>query len=332
MEKLAMDDVVHALMNVTIPALHAAAGSGDEDEVRRLLREGADPNALERNIGASPLHIAAQGGSVAVGRALVEAGAFINIQAQSHGMTPLMVAIWHRRPEFVAFVLGQPKINVEIVNVLGLKARDLVGFGSASGDAAAPIDQRIRELLKAHEARRQAILDSQALYAAANAPLDEGTRAKRVRELISQGAAIDTISPRMNSGTDGHTPLHVAALKGQAEVVRELLAAGADQTIADAYMLSLPVHKAASFGQTEVMKLLVADPRFPQIANAQGPFNGYTPLHDAVWHGYLQTARVLVEAGVRTDIRGWDGRTPADLARDSGYGEIVALLERNRSR
>ena len=325
-ENPAMNEVVHALTDVSLPALHAAAGRGDEGEVRRLLRQGADPNALEPNIGAAPLHIAAQGGSPAVGSVLVEAGAFVNLQAQSHGMTPLMVAIWHRRPKFVGFLLGLPRINVEIVNVLGLKARDLIGFGSTGDDAAASIDRRIRELLDAHIAKRQALLDGQPLYAAANADLDEAARSKRVRELISQGAVIDTISPRMNSGTDGHTPLHVAALKGQAEVARQLLAAGADQTIADAYMLSLPVHKAASFGHTEVMKVLVADRRFPQIADAQGPFNGYTPLHDAVWHGYLETARVLVEAGVRTDIRGWDGRTPADLAQDSGYTDIVSLL------
>jgi ankyrin repeat protein len=321
-----MAEVVHALTDVTLPALHAAAGRGDEGAVRRLLEQGADPNALEPNIGAAPLHIAAQGGSVAVGRALLEAGAFINLQAQSHGMTPLMVAIWHRQPDFVAFLLEQPRINVEISNVLGAKARDVIGFGSVGNDPAAGIDQRIRELMDAYVARRQAELDRQTLYATTNADMDDAIRAERVRVLIAQDATVDTISPRMNSGTDGHTPLHVAALKGQAEVARQLLAAGADQTIADAYMLSLPVHKAASFGHTEVMKVLVADRRFPQIADAQGPFNGYTPLHDAVWHGHLETARVLVEAGVRTDIRGWDGRTPADLAGDSGYTDIVELL------
>lgn len=237
-ESLAMDEIVHALTNVIIPPLHAAAGLGDEVQVRRLLREGGDPNALERNIGASPLHIAAQGGSPAVGRALLEAGAFINLQAQSHGMTPLMVAIWHRRPDFVAFLLEYPRINVEIVNVLGLKARELVGFGSVDGDPAGTIDQRIGQMLDAHRDRREAILDDQALYAVTNAPLDNAARSKRVRELIAQGATPNTISPRMNSGTDGHTPLHVAALKGQADVARQLLAAGADQTIADAYMLS----------------------------------------------------------------------------------------------
>jgi ankyrin repeat protein len=48
--------------------------------------------------------------------------------------------------------------------------------------------------------------------------------------------------------------------------------------------------------------------------NFQGATNGYTPLHDALWHGYDECARVLVDAGASLDLVGHDGKSPADLA------------------
>jgi uncharacterized protein len=125
---------------------------------------------------------------------------------------------------------------------------------------------------------------------------------------------------------DGHTPLLDAAREGHLEVVRVLLEAGADPRIVDrGNMKATPAHKAAYMGHAEVARLLVADPRLE--LDAQGPYNGYTVLHDATWHGHLDTARVLVEAGARLDLRGLDGRTPLDMAREYGYSDLIQLLE-----
>jgi uncharacterized protein len=45
-----------------------------------------------------------------------------------------------------------------------------------------------------------------------------------------------------------------------------------------------------------------------------------------VWHGHTESVRALLEAGVRTDLRGYDGRTPLELAREYGYEEMAHLL------
>jgi ankyrin repeat protein len=45
-----------------------------------------------------------------------------------------------------------------------------------------------------------------------------------------------------------------------------------------------------------------------------------------VLHGHVETARVFIEAGARLDLRGLDGRTPLDMAREYGYQELVNLL------
>lgn len=89
-------------------------------------------------------------------------------------------------------------------------------------------------------------------------------------------------------------------------------------------MKATPGHKAAYMGHSQVARRLVENDNLE--LDAQGPYNGYTALHDAVWHGHTSTVRVLVEAGVRTDLRGLDGRTALDMAREYGYEEIVALL------
>jgi hypothetical protein len=62
----------------------------------------------------------------------------------------------------------------------------------------------------------------------------------------------------------------------------------------------------------------------------RGPINGYTPIHDALWHGYTECALLLLEAGARLDLRGHDGKTPLDVAVDV-YGPDADLVGRIRS-
>ncbi len=130
-----------------------------------------------------------------------------------------------------------------------------------------------------------------------------------------------------NPGNPGHTALLIASRDGYAAIVDLLLQAGADMTRVDGFMLAHPAHKAGYMGQADVMRILTAHPDFPKIADIQGPFNGYTALHDAIWHGHLETTKILLDAGVRTDLKGYDGLTPADLAAHCGYSELVALLQ-----
>ena len=75
--------------------LHEAAIDGDEHEVRRLLRSGAEPNTRDRN-GWTPLHFAAQEHSPGAVRALLEAGAEVD-PVDDHGNTPLWRATFGSR-------------------------------------------------------------------------------------------------------------------------------------------------------------------------------------------------------------------------------------------
>jgi ankyrin repeat protein len=93
-------------------------------------------------------------------------------------------------------------------------------------------------------------------------------------------------------------------------------------------MRTHPAHQAAYGGHHQVLALLRAHPDFIKIRDLQGPVNGYTALHNAVWHGSREAARLLLEAGADTAIKGWDGNTALDLARKYGYQDMVELLEK----
>ncbi|HZD14518.1 MAG TPA: ankyrin repeat domain-containing protein, partial [Pseudonocardiaceae bacterium] len=309
-------------------ALHSAAAGADRDAVSELLELGADPTVLDSRCGASALHHAAQSGAVRVATLLLDAGAFLDLQAPRNGVTPLMAGVWSGREEFVAYLLHRPGINIELRSVFGATAAELIGFGRAAADTAGHRrDDGLRRLFADHRERRAAALAAQPLFRALTGPLPDHERAGTVETMLAAGARPDTVSPVMSSGSDGHTPLLVAARDGAVRAVAALLAAGADQTRTDHYMAAVAAHKAAYGGHAGVLRLLAAAPGFERVRDARGPFNGYTPLHDAAWHGHSEAALVLLGAGARTDVTGLDGRTPAELARDNGYPDLADLLD-----
>ncbi|MBD9651312.1 hypothetical protein IB267_23465 [Ensifer sp. ENS09] len=98
-------------------------------------------------------------------------------------------------------------------------------------------------------------------------------------------------------------------------------------TLVDHFMRAHPAHKAAYMGRSDVITALVAHPRFAEIADIQGPFNGYTAPHDAVWMGHADTVAILFDDGVSLAPRGHDGQTAAEMARAFGFETVRAMLD-----
>ena len=61
----------------------------------------------------------------------------------------------------------------------------------------------------------------------------------------------------------------------------------------------------------------------------QGPRNGYTALHDAIWQDNVDTAEVIIAGGADLTLKNHEGQTPLDFARAKRRKEIVALIERS---
>ncbi|XP_046884005.1 ankyrin repeat domain-containing protein 12 isoform X1 [Hypomesus transpacificus] len=89
----------------------------------------------------------------------------------------------------------------------------------------------------------------------------------------------------------GETPLHMAAIRGDAKQVKELISLGADVNVKD--------------------------------------FAGWTPLHEACNLGYYDVAKVLLAAGAEVNTQGLDDDTPLHDASSSGHKNILKLLLRH---
>ncbi len=305
--------------------LMVAAGSGAVQVVDMLLTAGADVYALDSSMGASALHFAAQGGVVDVARMLLDAGAFINLQSATVGLTPLINAVWAKQVPMVRYLLERgASIDVEshlggatVWNFVGDDVLWTAGFTNPEHEAWG---RDIRALLEAQKAKDAASFAAQPLMAAVQAG-----DLTAVQRLIADGTDVNEKSPVLSNGNDGQTPLLVACFLGHTEIVRALLAAGANPRINDYLLKATPVHKAAYAGRPGAL-LALRDEGTGEI-NAQGPYNGYTAIHDSVWHGHRDALAVLLEwPGARLDLRGFDGRTAHDLAIALGYTEMAEMI------
>ena len=125
----------------------------------------------------------------------------------------------------------------------------------------------------------------------------------------------------------GDTSLHLAAAGYRVEIVRLLLAAGADPNAAMNHRHSGPLHYAADgyiIGpawdperQARTIECLLAA---GAVVNAQDK-NGAAALHRAVRTRCAVAARVLLEAGADPSLRNKTGSTPFHLAvQNTGRG------------
>lgn len=305
--------------------LMVACGLGLTGIVEQLLDAGADLFTVDSSLGASPLHKAAQSGVVDVAKLLLDRGAFINLQSAATGHTPLIDAVWSKKVGMVKFLLDRGA-SVTIVghhqqtvfDFLGTEKVWTAGFTAPSDEAWG---REVLEMCEAKRAQDQAIIDSQKLMSAVVAG-----DLSLVNSLIAQGVDVNDKSPVIGSGNDGQTPLLVACFLGHAEIVRALLIAGAKETINDYLMAATPAHKACYAGQPQALQVLLE--LAPHVdLTAQGPYNGYTALHDSCWHGHIENVRLLLKHGVPLDQKSHQGETPAEFAHTLGYHEIAGLIE-----
>ena len=94
----------------------------------------------------------------------------------------------------------------------------------------------------------------------------------------------------------GRTPIYAATVGGDKEVVKLLIAKGADVNAKAGISEKTPLHEAASSGHKEVVELLIAN---GADVNAKKKF-GRTPLHGAATKGI---AELLIAKGA--DVDGW---------------------------
>ncbi|KFW73506.1 Ankyrin repeat domain-containing protein 6 [Pygoscelis adeliae] len=135
---------------------------------------------------------------------------------------------------------------------------------------------------------------------------------ENVVQLINKGAKVAVTK-------HGRTPLHLAAHRGHLHVVQVLLKAGCDLDIQDDGDQTA-LHRAAVVGNTDVIATLI------QEGCALDRQDKVTGKSKALWHGFSQSAKVLVKAGANVLAKNKAGNTPLHLACQNSHSQSTRVL------
>jgi uncharacterized protein len=288
--------------------LYLACTNRNADAVGALLAAGANPNAALLS-GETVLMTCARAGNATAVRALLGRGANVNVKESAHNQTALMWAAAQSHSPVVQALLergadvrarsreyaqtvtsevtqraGREELNYSVPRG-GMTA---LLFAARSGDA-----ESIRLLVAAGADVNDALPDgASALIVAAHS----GHRQAAVT-LLEKGA-------NPNANTVGYTALHAAVLRSDVDLVKALLARGADPNapmtmgtpvrrnsqdfeLPKTLLGATPYALAAKFLEPEIMRALAS-----ASANTRQPMkDGATPLMAAAGMGIVAPAQ-----------------------------------------
>ena len=146
-----------------------------------------------------------------------------------------------------------------------------------------------------------------------------------IRRLAQAGADLQLLE------TDRYDAVTIASVADDEETLRVLLQLGASAKLITSRYDGTALIAAAHLGHDGVVRQLIA---------AGAPLDHVNNLHwtatiEAVVLGkggprHQATLKALLDAGASTALADRSGRTPLQLARERGYAEMVALLQRAR--
>ena len=372
-------------------ALHWAAYRDDVETVRLLLASGAavDPaNAL----GVTPLWLAANNGSPAVVEALLAAGADPN-RALPAGETPLMTASRTGSPGAVRALLahradpharehahGQTALmwaaaqgHAEVVRLLlahGARVDDRsrvypqVVSSSGNADRSGVFEVMQGGHTPLLFAARRGDVASARLLVAAGADVDAAAASGTSPLVVAAHSGHAALAAfLLEAGADpgaadaGYAALHAAVLRGDPDLVRALLAHGADpdavlergtpaRRVSADWRLphrmigATPLWVAARFREPAILRGLAdygGDPSHAvggetvlmaaiQGGSNRGRFGIAPPDADEEARRTLDAAAAALDAGADVDARNGNGDTALHLAASRGLDDVVALL------
>jgi ankyrin repeat protein len=291
-----------------------------------LVRHGADPNAAEPRRGQTALMWAAAEGHTAVVRTLIEGGADVKAAARS-GFTALAFAV--------------QKDNVESVRLLlaaGLDPNPVLPSGNSLLKMAMSFKHRASALALIEGGADVASVDRAGLTALHHA--SQAGDVELVKALLGRGADVNVRTPgvrlAVNRGRDAgrqfvgggrQTPLMIAAQANQLNVMRALVAAGADPSLTTDIGSSLLMFGVG--GTIETAKYAFElDPRVDVVTTL-----GQTPMHAAISAVVPRTQaevceviQFLADKGAALDELDAGGRTALSIADGPPIDKAVDLL------
>ena len=285
---------------LALTGLLAAATKGDVKEIRRLIKNGENPNQADEN-GLTALILAAIDEQPEAAQILLDNGIEPN-QANKIDATALMGAAFGGQSEAAKVLLD---------NGAEPNQANKIGWTALMGAAAGGHSEAVKVLLdnganpnQADENERTALMG--AVF---------GGHSETAKVLLDNGAAPN------QADENGWTALMGAAGKGHSEAAKVLLDNGtapnqADETSQTALM------SAAFGGHSETAKVLLDNGAEPNQADE----NGQTALMAAAFGGHSETARVLLDNGADLNQASKNDQTALMSAAVGGHSETAKVL------
>ena len=329
-----------------VSALHIAAYFGLDRAVSQLLAHGANKNAQD-SLGTTPLMYASTEGHATVVEILLHSGASANTICH-RGSSALHRAAAEGHSKIVQQLLSQKDVALNALHTS-------VNHWSALMLAAS----------RGHLGTVKLLLDRPDLQVNQETSYPRGWTALTLAAVYGETQIVKVLLDRPDihkdhQESDGSTALILAASRGQVPVVEALLNKGASTELRDdqggtAFLRAIDynqfsvvrflnkqkvdytfkdyhgrtvIHGAACNNRSTILRLLLESDSGLDV-NAQGNL-GETALHDTARFGYIESTRVLLDFGARTDIKDNAQRTPLRIARDQGIDDMFELLKEAR--
>jgi len=289
-------------------ALREALIACDADRVTRILESKAITVFSPNDTGWTAIHMAARYSNAKCLQIIIDAGASVNAKKEDD-WTPLHLAA-NAGSIFALELLLKKNADVHALNNEKLTplacavAKNNVCFARLLLEAGSDVNFKYDN-------------SESLLYRAV-----KNQNLKLVKLLLEYQA--DT----KISNKDGYAPIHIAARKGNSEIVTQLtLKKNADPN-AKSDKLKTPLHLAAEFGHVKVVELLLQDPDVCKLIDFKCAFEG-SAIHYAAQKGHFNIVKLLLENHANPNAKGGDeSSTPLMLAAYNGHDKVVdALLE-----
>ena len=294
-----------------LDGFHRALQEGDLPAIRMLAQLGIDLDAaISWESNEHPLGFAIRGDNLALLHTLLECGANPD-EDDYEGDTPTQIAIRGKHYKALRMLLevGEPQARTSraihaLHNAAELGDAELVGHLLNSGvDIDAPDTNGYTPLMTA--IGRFADLECMSFL-----PDRSEGRAEVVRLLLERGADVHLAAASGHSA--GLTAMYCAAGQGYLPLVSQLQDAGA----------AIPLSIAAMLGDTDRVRLLLAQGESPNLPD----FEGATPLHYAAERGYTEIVRLLTEQNADLFVKNHGDESPLYLAAYKGHIDTARAL------
>ena len=305
--------------------------------VKYLLQKGADISLTVGSEKRNALHTASEHGSIAAIELLLSHGLSVNSR-DGKGNTPLMCAAAFGQIESVNCLLkhgADPSLkgkggwsllhyaaqsgNVIIIETMLSKGLDIDSRGETLGLTPLMVSIIFEKL----EAAKYL------LEKGADESLKTTERKISLLSLASAGGSVAAIEMLLSHGcsivsrdNERNTPLMHAARLGNTEVLKYLLAQGADPLLQNKFGQGL-LHFAALSNNAVTIEAVLSQ-NFD--INARCTDLGLTPLLFCLINGKLEAANYLLAMGADENLKSKDGLTVLSAAAISGDVAVIEML------